>query len=62
MPDPGVRGGNASFDFNVLPLSVIERVEILGMAPSIYGSDAVAGAVNGLPEGDGGRPMPSSGY
>jgi iron complex outermembrane recepter protein len=43
----GVRGGVSSFDFNVLPLSVIERIEILkDGASSIYGSDAVAGVVN----------------
>mgnify|MGYP006074307267 CR=1 FL=1 len=43
----GVRGGVSSFDFNVLPLSAIERVEILkDGASSIYGSDAVAGVVN----------------
>ncbi len=43
----GTRGEVSSFDFNVLPLSVIERVEILkDGASSIYGSDAVAGVVN----------------
>jgi iron complex outermembrane receptor protein len=43
----GTRGGVSSFDFNVLPLSVIERVEVLkDGASSIYGSDAVAGVVN----------------
>lgn len=43
----GTRGQVSSFDFNVLPLSVIERVEILkDGASSIYGSDAVAGVVN----------------
>ena len=43
----GVRGGVSSFDFNVLPLAAIERVEILkDGASSIYGSDAVAGVVN----------------
>ena len=43
----GVRGEVSAFDFNVLPLSVIERVEILkDGASSIYGSDAVAGVVN----------------
>ena len=43
----GVRGEVSSFDFNVIPLSVIERVEILkDGASSIYGSDAVAGVVN----------------
>lgn len=43
----GTRGGVSSFDLNVLPLSTIERVEILkDGASSIYGSDAVAGVVN----------------
>ncbi|MGI9237148.1 MAG: TonB-dependent receptor plug domain-containing protein [Woeseiaceae bacterium] len=43
----GVQGGVSSFDLNVLPLSTIERVEILkDGASSIYGSDAVAGVVN----------------
>jgi iron complex outermembrane recepter protein len=67
----GVRGETSSFDFNVLPLSVIERVEILkDGASSIYGSDAVAGVVNvitkkddgataeafvGIPQDDGGE-------
>jgi iron complex outermembrane receptor protein len=43
----GTRGGVSSFDLNVLPLSAIERIEILkDGASSIYGSDAVAGVVN----------------
>ena len=43
----GVRGGVSSFDLNVLPLSVIDHVDILkDGASSIYGSDAVAGVVN----------------
>jgi len=43
----GVQGGVSSFDLNVLPLSTIERIEILkDGASSIYGSDAVAGVVN----------------
>lgn len=43
----GTRGEVSAFDFNVLPLSVIDRVEILkDGASSIYGSDAVAGVVN----------------
>jgi iron complex outermembrane recepter protein len=43
----GTRGETSAFDFNVMPLSVIERVEILkDGASSIYGSDAVAGVVN----------------
>ena len=51
----GVRGEVSSFDFNVLPLSVIERVEILkDGASSIYGSDAVAGVVNVITRTDDG--------
>ena len=43
----GVRGGVSAFDLNVLPLSSVDRVEILkDGASSIYGSDAVAGVVN----------------
>ena len=43
----GTRGAVSSFDLNVIPLSAIERVEILkDGASSVYGSDAVAGVVN----------------
>ena len=43
----GTRGGVSSFDLNVLPQSIVERVDILKTgASSIYGSDAVAGVVN----------------
>src|SRR6266850_1986854 len=43
----GTRGGVSSFDLNVIPLSAIERIEVLkDGASSIYGSDAVAGVVN----------------
>ena len=43
----GVRGGVSSFDLNVLPQSIVQRVEILKTgASSIYGSDAIAGVVN----------------
>ncbi len=43
----GVCGAVSSFDFNVLPLTMVDRVEILkDGASSIYGSDAVAGVVN----------------
>lgn len=49
----GVRGSVAPFDLNVLPLSVVRRVEILKTgASSIYGSDAVAGVVNILTRDD----------
>lgn len=43
----GVRGAIASFDLNVLPISITRQIEILKTgASSIYGSDAVAGVVN----------------
>ncbi|HET7708454.1 MAG TPA: TonB-dependent receptor, partial [Sphingomicrobium sp.] len=43
----GTRGAVSSFDLNVLPQSIISRVDILKTgASSIYGSDAVAGVVN----------------
>jgi len=43
----GTRGGVSAFDLNVIPLSAVERVEILkDGASSLYGSDAVAGVVN----------------
>ena len=43
----GVRGGVGPVDLNVIPQSVISRIEILkDGASSVYGSDAVAGVVN----------------
>lgn len=53
-PGPaGTRGQVAAFDFNVLPSSIIQRIDILkDGASSIYGSDAVAGVVNVITRGD----------
>ncbi len=49
----GTRGAVASFDLNVLPQSIVSRVEILkDGASSIYGSDAVAGVVNVITKTD----------
>lgn len=47
-PGPsGTRGQVGAFDLNVIPTSIIQRVEILkDGASSVYGSDAVAGVVN----------------
>lgn len=43
----GVGGQVGAFDLNVIPESIIDRIEILkDGASSIYGSDAVAGVVN----------------
>ena len=53
----GTRGGTSSFDFNVLPIAMVDRIEILkDGASSLYGSDAVAGVVNIITKkGDGGE-------
>lgn len=43
----GTRGAVSAFDLNTIPLSAIERVEILkDGASALYGSDAVAGVIN----------------
>ncbi|QZH75493.1 MAG: TonB-dependent receptor [Erythrobacter sp.] len=43
----GTRGAVSSFDLNVLPLSIVNDIQILKTgASSIYGSDAIAGVVN----------------
>lgn len=43
----GTQGQVQAFDLNVIPLSMVERVEVLSDgASSIYGSDAIAGVVN----------------
>jgi outer membrane cobalamin receptor len=43
----GGSGGDASVDTNMIPLSVVERVEVVGVGSStIYGSDAIGGVVN----------------
>lgn len=47
-PGPaGTRGAVSSLDLNVIPQSIVERIEILkDGASTIYGSDAVCGVVN----------------
>ena len=43
----GTRGQVSAFDLNAIPLTAVERIEILkDGASSIYGSDAIAGVVN----------------
>lgn len=53
----GVRDGVSSFDINVIPVSGLERIEILkDGASSIYGSDAIGGVINYITrKGDGGE-------
>ena len=44
---PGGLGGDAAVDLGMIPLSAVERVEVLGAgASSIYGADAIGGVVN----------------
>ena len=44
---PGGQGANAAVDLNSIPVSIIERVELLkDGASAIYGSDAISGVVN----------------
>ena len=51
----GTRGEVSSFDLNVIPLSAVDRVEILkDGASSVYGSDAIAGVVNIITKKDDG--------
>lgn len=47
-PGPaGVRGQVGAFDLNVIPSSILQRIEIVkDGSSSLYGSDAVAGVVN----------------
>ncbi|MCR6663394.1 MAG: TonB-dependent receptor plug domain-containing protein [Luteimonas sp.] len=43
----GTRGEVSAFDMNALPVSIVDRIEILkDGASSLYGSDAVAGVIN----------------
>lgn len=43
----GGTGANSSVDLNIIPVSMIERIEVLkDGASAIYGADAVAGVVN----------------
>lgn len=45
-------GGNAA-DLNMIPLALVERIEVLtGGASSVYGADAVAGVVNFIMDED----------
>jgi outer membrane receptor protein involved in Fe transport len=55
FPNGGL-GGDASVDLNMLPVSLVERVEVLANgASAVHGSDAIGGVVNAVmrPRGDG---------
>jgi iron complex outermembrane receptor protein len=47
------RGTDAVVDLNIVPVSMIERVEVLtGGASTVYGADAIAGVVNFITKRD----------
>jgi len=47
MGSSGVRGAPAQPDINLLPINMVERIEVITEgASSVYGADAVAGVVN----------------
>ncbi|HQR23434.1 MAG TPA: TonB-dependent receptor [Steroidobacteraceae bacterium] len=49
----GGNGGNTSVDVNMIPLSLVERVEVVGVGSStIYGADAIGGVVNMITRDD----------
>jgi iron complex outermembrane receptor protein len=47
MPVMGFVGGNGHTDVNMVPVSAVERIEVLNDgASAVYGSDAIGGVVN----------------
>ncbi len=45
-------GGGSAVDLNIIPLSVIERIEILKEGTPLYGSDAIGGVINVVTKSD----------
>src|ERR1700760_1165296 len=54
-------GTSTNFDINLINTDEVERVEILkGSQSTLYGSDAVAGAINIITKKGGGKPLNGS--
>jgi outer membrane receptor protein involved in Fe transport len=54
FPNGGL-GGDAAVDLNMLPVSLIERVEVLPTgASAVHGSDAIGGVINAVMRQEGG--------